>query len=74
VAKTTIEAAGATVDCTGDTVHRYQRPAAERIFADQYRPAKAGVFSGRHESHRGKSQEPRSLNRIHGGNEMDGVD
>ena len=30
-AKTTIEAAGATVDCTGDTVHRYQRRTAAPI-------------------------------------------
>ena len=32
------------------------------------RPAKAGVFSGS-QSHRGKSQEPRSLDRTGGGNE-----
>ena len=34
------------------------------------RPAKAGMFSGR-QSHRGKSQEPRSLGCIRGGNEAD---
>ena len=31
------------------------------VFAEQCRPAKAGMFSGRHQSHRGKSQKPRSL-------------
>jgi hypothetical protein len=35
-----------------------------RIFADQCCPAKAGMFNGRHQSHRGKSQESRSLDRI----------
>ena len=33
-AKTTIEAAGATVDCTGDTVYADRRPTTDRIFAD----------------------------------------
>jgi len=37
------------------------------------RPAKAGMFSGR-QSHRGRSQEPRNLDRIRGGNEADEAD
>ena len=37
-------------------------------FREPVRPAKAGVFSGR-QSHRGNSQEPRSLGCIRGGNE-----
>jgi len=37
------------------------------------RPAKAGMFSGR-QSHRGKSQKPRSLGCIRGGNEADEAD
>jgi hypothetical protein len=32
--KTTIEAAGATVDCTGDTVYVDRRPTTDRIFAE----------------------------------------
>jgi hypothetical protein len=44
------------------------------VFAEQCRPAKAGMFSGRHQSHRGKSQKPRSLGRIRGGNEADEAD
>jgi len=37
------------------------------------RPAKAGMFSGS-QSHRGRSQEPRNLDRIRGGNEADEAD
>ena len=36
-------------------------------------PAKAGMFSGS-QSHWGKSQKPRSLDRISGGNETDEAD
>jgi hypothetical protein len=41
---------------------------SDRILREPVRPAKAGVFSGR-QSHRGNSQEPRSLGCIRGGNE-----
>jgi hypothetical protein len=36
-------------------------------------PAKVGMFSGS-QSHRGRSQNPRSLDRIGGGNEADEAD
>jgi hypothetical protein len=62
------------------TVQRYhailreERPSAWRSKRSSFwtlvRPAKAGMFSGR-QSHRGKSQEPRSLGCICRGNEAD---
>ena len=44
-----------------------------RVFGKECVQLKAGMFSGS-QSHRGKSQKPRSLDRIGGGNEADEAD
>jgi hypothetical protein len=51
-------------------LHHSQPITSGSNIGEAVRPVKAGMFSGS-ESHRGKSQEPRSLNCICGGNEAD---
>ena len=65
----TCEVAGAGNRLTVRLVRHSQRKRG----AMDVRPAKAGMFSGR-QSHRGKSQKPRSLGCIRGGNEADEAD